>query len=65
MTWLDLTRNCCLSESSDDDDDKDENEEEKEKDSGPKSYDLRQNKPRTQLYNAPIEGLYRSSPNSI
>ena len=62
MTWLNLTRNCYLSESSDDDDDDKDNEEEKEKDTGPKSYYLRQNKPRTQLYNAPIEGLYRSSP---
>ena len=51
-----------ITESSDDDDEDDdkdgENGENEEKESGPKSYFLRQNKPRTQLYNAPIEGLY-------
>ena len=54
-------------DSSDDDNENDDEDDEKEgddhdgvKDSkdGPKSYFLRQNKPRTQLYNAPVEGLY-------
>ena len=47
-----------FSESSDDEDEKEDDNEEKEEESGPKSYYLRQNKPRTQLYNAPVEGNY-------
>lgn len=45
-------------EDGDDDENEKDEEGEGEKESGPKSYFLRKNKPRTQLYNAPIEGLY-------
>ena len=57
-----------MTDDSDDDDEEEEEEGENDKDGedeegnkkkeeGPKSYFLRQHKPRTQLYNAPIEGL--------
>ena len=62
-----LCSNNCFADDSDDDDDddddddndKDEEEDSgsKKKEEGPKSYYLRQNKPRTHFYNVPVEGM--------
>lgn len=41
----------------DDDNDDDDDDDRNSKNSVRRSYNLRENKPRTQLYHAPIEGL--------
>ena len=58
-----LCNNNCIADDSGDDDDDDDNDKDEEEDSGskkkeegPKSYYLRQNKPRTHFYNVPVEG---------